>query len=59
MATATDDHGERLTRLEATIKHLATKADLRAMETRLLLAIIAIVGIGVGIVVAALRLFLA
>ncbi len=49
MATTTDDHGERLARLEATIEHLATKADLRAMEARLLLALITVVGIGVAI----------
>ena len=66
--TATTEHGERLSRVENRVdvltedvnqlkgayEHLATKADLKDLESRLtwrmFIAIIAVQGIGVGII---------
>ena len=53
MATATDPITERVARLEGAYEHLATKADLAQMETRLTWRIIgAMVGMSGAIITA-------
>ena len=49
-------HGDRIGRLEGAYEHLSTKADLQAMETRLLTRIIGVVAIATAIIVAAVRI---
>ena len=52
MATTTDTLTERVARLEGAYEHLATKADLAQMESRLTLRMI---GMG-GVIIAAVAL---
>ena len=49
---------ERLAHVEATLPHLATKADLAALELRLLLRLGGVLAIGVGLILGAMRLWL-
>ena len=46
------EHGERLSAIEAILPHLATKADLKALENKLLVLENKLLWVGIGITTA-------
>ena len=50
-------HGERLARIEATLPHLATKADVANATNRLIVVTITGLGIAVAVIIAVQRLW--
>lgn len=54
----TDTLGERVARIEATIEHLATKADLERQTVRMYVAMGVGLATATGIILAAMRLWM-